>query len=172
MPQPRSISVLVSKATSRAARCAATRARVACSSPSGVKYIRSRVGAELRGRPLAQADLGQGGGDVLGGRRTPQLLLGVELVGPRERGGPLQQVLAVVGQQPPEGFEVHPAILSGPERDPRWHSLGVSASFCIGTLIPRVPVLATKCDPRDGVPPASPNVGGHPSSSSSDKSDN
>jgi chaperonin GroES len=27
----------------------------------------------------------------------------------------------------------------------------------------RVPVLATECDPRDGVPPASPNVGGRQS---------
>ncbi len=33
-------------------------------------------------------------------------------------------------------------------------------------------MLATKCDPRDGVPPASPNVGGHPSSSSQTSSDN
>jgi chaperonin GroES len=33
-------------------------------------------------------------------------------------------------------------------------------------------VLVTKCDPRDGVPPASPNVGGHPPSSSQTSSDN
>ena len=33
----------------------------------------------------------------------------------------------------------------------RWHSLGVSASFGIGTLDPRVPALATTYDPRDGV---------------------
>jgi chaperonin GroES len=30
-------------------------------------------------------------------------------------------------------------------------------------------VLVTKCDPRDGVPPASPNVGGHPSSSNNQR---
>ena len=39
MPQPRSTTVEAPNAESRAARCDATESRVACSSPSGVKYI-------------------------------------------------------------------------------------------------------------------------------------
>ena len=42
-------------AASRAARCAATGGRVACSRPSGVKYIRPAQVAELRARPGAAA---------------------------------------------------------------------------------------------------------------------
>ena len=41
MPQPRSTTVRVEAAVSRAARWAATGRRVACSRPSGVKYIRA-----------------------------------------------------------------------------------------------------------------------------------
>ncbi len=39
MPQPRSTTVEAPNAVSRAARWEATESRVACSSPSGVKYI-------------------------------------------------------------------------------------------------------------------------------------
>ena len=74
-----------------------------------------------------------------------------------EGGGADEQVLAVVGQQPSERLEVHPGILSAePVGPPFWHSLPVSASFRTGTLALRVPVLATECDPRDGVPPSKP----------------
>ena len=41
MPQPRSMTLDGWAAASRAARCAATRGRVACSRASGVKYIRT-----------------------------------------------------------------------------------------------------------------------------------
>jgi hypothetical protein len=42
--------------------------------------------------------------------------------------------------------------VSARRRDPLWHSIAESASFWIGTLPVRAPALATRCDPRDGVP--------------------
>ena len=47
MPQPRSMTLDGWAAASRAARCAATRGRVACSSASGVKYIRTASSPNL-----------------------------------------------------------------------------------------------------------------------------
>jgi len=68
--------------------------------------------AELVPRPDPQAGLGDRGGDVRGLRCTPEPGLGLERVVTRvDRGR--EQALAVVGQQPAEGVEVHPAILSG-----------------------------------------------------------
>jgi len=45
-----------------------------------------------------------------------------------------------------------------PLTGPLWHSLGLSANVCSGTLPVSVPALATTYDPRDGVPTAGPNV--------------
>ena len=118
MPQPRSTTVRVEAAVSRAARWAATGRRVACSRPSGVKYIRAASVAELLLRPAAQRDLGEGSGDVGRLRRTPQLGLGAQRV-LGGLGGPGEQVLAVVGQQPPEGVEVHRASLAAARRGGR-----------------------------------------------------
>ena len=52
---------------SRAARCRATGSRVACSRPSGVKYIRVGEVAELGRGPAPQLDLGERRGDLVGG---------------------------------------------------------------------------------------------------------
>ena len=68
MPQPRSSTEAGWAIATRAARCSATRSRVACSRPSGVKYIRpARCLAELGDRAVAQLDLGEGGGGGLAG---------------------------------------------------------------------------------------------------------
>ena len=67
MPQPRSTSCRRAAARSRAARWSATASRVACSSPSGVKYIRARQVAELRHAPGARSCAWVSGrGDLLG----------------------------------------------------------------------------------------------------------
>ena len=100
-----------------------------------------RVVAELGHRPRPQVDLGQRRGGVLGrdvvaaqGGRGPHRVAGVVDV---QVGGPDQQRLAGLGQQPAEGVEVHARhpVRPGPEetRDPsgtrgdrvldsRWHS--------------------------------------------------
>ena len=110
MPQPRSIRVVASKAASREARCSATVARVACSSPSGVKYIRAAEAPNF-GSARRRLDLGEGRGDLLRVGGPAQLSLGVQLVA-LDGSGPGEQVLTVVRQQPPECLEVHPGILS------------------------------------------------------------
>ena len=65
---------------------------------------------ELRHRPAAQLGLREGGGHVVRRARAPQLGLDRELVVRAVCGlldGPGQHGLAVVGQQPAEGVEVH-----------------------------------------------------------------
>ena len=54
MPQPRSIRDAAEAACSRPARCVATGSRVACSRPSGVKYIRAARSPNLA-RPAGAA---------------------------------------------------------------------------------------------------------------------
>ncbi len=59
----------------------------------------------------AELHLAERGRDVRRARVAPQLGLPGQLVAAGRR-RPRQQLLAVVGQQPPEGVEVHPGILS------------------------------------------------------------
>ena len=59
----------------------------------------------------AQGHLGERGGDAARLGRPPQLGLGPQRVLGR-LGGPGEQLLAVVGEQPAEVVEVHAAILS------------------------------------------------------------
>ena len=67
--------------------------------------------AELRLGPASQRRLGQGGGRLLGRRLLAEAGLGGERVVAGVLLGAREQGLPVVGEQPPEGVEVHPAIL-------------------------------------------------------------
>ena len=111
IPQPRSTSVDVRRSGHPA------RAVGGDGQPGGL--LEALVGevhpgrevTELRDRPPAQLDLGEGRGDLLRGRRTPQRGLRPQRVAGGGR-GLLEQALAGVGEQPAEGVEVHPAILA------------------------------------------------------------
>ena len=103
-------------AWSRAARCEATESRVACSRPSGVKYIARRQLAELVHGPAPQLGLGERGRAQRGvgpGGRAVQPVAGAEGVRLVDRLGRLQQLLTLVGQQPAQGVDVHAVTLSG-----------------------------------------------------------
>ena len=97
----------------RAARCVATRARVACSRPSGVKYIRAASSPSFAHGPHPQVDLGQRRcrvGRVEARCRDAGRWRSAP-VSPAwstyRCGGPDQQRLAGLGEQPAEGVEVH-----------------------------------------------------------------
>ena len=110
MPQPRSTTVEVPNALSRAARWVATESRVACSSPSGVKYIdaaRSPNFSTARVRRSAwvsatASSVGRrtGAGSLERGAGPQRVRLG-------KLAGLLEHSLAVVGQQPLHGLDVH-----------------------------------------------------------------
>ena len=118
IPQPRSTAERVSAAWSRPARWVATLSRVACSRPSGVKYMRAarspnfatarrRSSAWVRAAATRSADVE---------RRSRAWTASSSCVGVRGRlDGPGEHGLALVGQQPPEGVEVH-ARQSGSHR--------------------------------------------------------
>ena len=146
MPQPRSTTDGASKACTRAARCRATGSRVACSSPSGVKYIRRGQVAELRDRGPAQRGLGQRDGELRADRPSGAVRRSESCAasGSSSTAAPsatasASSCLAVVGQQPGEGVEVHRRILAEAMTGGRWHSVRASASFDVGTLPVGVP---------------------------------
>ncbi len=74
----------MSKAVRRAARWAATRVLVACSSPSGVKYMTCASVPNFAAARSRRPHLGERRRDLLRGRGAAQLLLHAQLVATRE----------------------------------------------------------------------------------------
>ena len=120
MPHPRSTTDDASNARTRAARCVATDSRVACSSPSGVKYIRAArspnlVTAARRSAAWESATASRSGAVPGVVRRSDSCAAsGSSVERVAQRDGRRQDLLAVVGQQPAERVEVHRLILSEP----------------------------------------------------------
>ena len=110
MPQPRSTTVEAPNAVSRAARWEATESRVACSRPSGVKYIDAASSPNFVDGPLAQVGLGQRDREPVRrrtGRGAGQCDAGAQRVRLVEGDGEREHVLAVLGLQPRHGVDVH-----------------------------------------------------------------
>ena len=164
MPQPRSMTLAGWAAASRAARCSATRKRVACSSASGVKNIAARSVAELRDRLRPQLHLG-------GGRGRP---VGVGLGAAHRRGGAdrvtamidpcvgrlLQQPPAGIGPEPGQRLEVHAThpvrrfgCRSAPDVTGSPPCASCCSSSCPSCSSPPSPAPRSGCPTRRGPPP-------------------
>ena len=113
---------------SRAARCVATGSRVACSRPSGVKYIRDasspNLSSALRRSSTWVSAAATCSGEAV---RRRAVCAASSITGRSSKAG--QQPLPVVGEQPPERLEIQPADpSSGPRtatvasytRSPTW----------------------------------------------------
>ncbi len=158
MPQPRSTRVVVPNAVSRPARCRATGSRVACSRPSGVKYIRAALGPSLasaRRRSSTWVSAAATCSAVAVRRSAVCTANAVTVVA----ASPAVADVARSSSCWPSSVSSHrkasrstPLILTAAGRPLAGTRRRGSASFGIGTLHPRVPALVTRCDPRDGVP--------------------
>ena len=129
MPQPRSTTVEAPNAVRRAARCEATESRVACSRPSGVKYIDAASSPNFgtaRSRSSAGSARRRAGPGGVSGAETGQCIVGAQRVRLVEGDGEREHVLAVPGLQPRHG--------SPRPRHPLWHSIDESARIRAGTL--------------------------------------
>ena len=112
MPHPRSISVAVSAATQPRGPVGGDRQPGGLLEAFGREVHPLREVAELLRRPLPQLHLGDRGGDALRAGSAPRgrpATTGSRRPASVGRG---QQPLPVVGEQPAEGVEVHPAILA------------------------------------------------------------
>ena len=109
-----------------------------------------------RRRRAAASAWRERGGDAVGGRRTPQRRPGRRA---RRRSGSAVAATARSRTACPSSVSSHgTASRSTPgswqSRGRPWHSARGVLTSGTGTLDPRLPALATSCDPRDGVPPS------------------